>query len=42
MSGVDDLVRLLTEDQVGRATELTLLRGTELKRLPVMPVERRA
>ena len=42
MSGVDDLVRLLTEDQVGRATELTLLRGTELKRLPVLPVERRS
>jgi len=42
VSGVDDLVRLLTEDQVGRATELTLLRGTELKRLPVLPVERRS
>ena len=42
MIGVDDLVRLLTEDQVGQATELTLLRGTELKRLTVLPVERRA
>ncbi len=39
--GVDDLVRLLTEDQVGRATELLLLRGAELKRLVVFPAERR-
>ena len=41
VGGVDDLVRLLTEDRVGRATELALLRGTELKRLPVVPEERK-
>jgi S1-C subfamily serine protease len=40
VGGVDDLVRLLTEDRVGRPTELALLRGTELKRLAVIPVER--
>ena len=40
VSGVDDLVRLLTEEQVGRATEMLLLRGVELKRLPLVPAER--
>jgi len=42
VGGVDDLVRLLTEDRVGRATGLLLLRGTELKRISVVPAERPA
>ena len=40
VGGVDDLVRMLTEDQVGRPTELAFLRRTELKRLSVVPMER--
>ena len=40
VGGVDDLVRMLTEDRVGRPTELALLRRTELKRLSVVPMER--
>jgi S1-C subfamily serine protease len=40
VAGVDDLVRLLTDERVGRATEVALLRGVELKRLIVLPVER--
>jgi S1-C subfamily serine protease len=40
VEGVDDLVRLLTEDRVGRATELSLLRGVEMKRVAVVPLER--
>ena len=40
VGGVDDLVRLLTEEQVGRPTEAAILRGVELKRLSVVPVER--
>jgi S1-C subfamily serine protease len=42
VAGVDDLVRLLTDERVGRATEVALLRGVELKRLSVLPVERRS
>ncbi len=41
VGGVDDLVRLLTEEQVGRPTEAAILRGVDLKRLSVVPVERR-
>ena len=40
VGGVDDLVRMLTEDRVGRSTELALLRRTELKRIAVVPMER--
>jgi S1-C subfamily serine protease len=40
VGGVDDLVRLLTEDRVGRPAQLALLRGVELKNLPVVPIER--
>jgi S1-C subfamily serine protease len=40
VGGVDDLVRLLTEEQVGRPTEAAVLRGVDLKRLSVVPVER--
>jgi S1-C subfamily serine protease len=42
VEGVDDLVRLLTEERVGRPTELALLRGVELRRLTVIPAERRS
>jgi S1-C subfamily serine protease len=40
LRGVDDLVRLLTEEQVGRPTAITLLRGVELKQSTVVPAER--
>jgi hypothetical protein len=42
VGGVDDLVRVLTEEQVGRPTEVRLLRGAELKVLTVLPDEKRA
>jgi len=40
VAGVDDLVRLLTEERVGQPTDLTLLRGVELKQIVVAPAER--
>ena len=40
VGGVDNLVRLLTEEQVGRPTEAAVLRGVDLKRFSVVPVER--
>jgi S1-C subfamily serine protease len=40
VGGVDDLVRLLTDEQVGRPTEAAILRGVDLRRLSVIPVER--
>lgn len=42
LAGVDDLVRLLTEERVGQPTALTLLRGVEKKTLTVVPAERTA
>lgn len=38
--GVDDLVRRLTEERIGREAILTVLRGAELRRLAVRPTER--
>jgi S1-C subfamily serine protease len=38
VSTVDDLHRLLTEDEVGKASELTVIRGTEKLHLPIVPV----
>ena len=40
VAGVDDLVRLLTDERVGRPTTLTFLRGVELKQVSVAPAER--
>ena len=40
VAGVDDLVRLLTEEKVGQPAALTLLRGAELKQIAVVPAER--
>ena len=40
LAGVDDLVRLLTEERVGQPTSLTLLRGVEKKTVMVIPAER--
>jgi S1-C subfamily serine protease len=40
VAGVDDLVRLLTEERVGKPTMLAFLRGVELKQLSVLPAER--
>jgi S1-C subfamily serine protease len=39
ISGIDDLHRLLTEQQVGVASGLILLRGAEKKQLSIVPVE---
>jgi S1-C subfamily serine protease len=41
LAGVDDLVRLLTEEKVGQPTPFTLLRGVEMKNVVVIPAERR-
>jgi S1-C subfamily serine protease len=40
--GVDDLHRILTEEQVGIATRMTLLRGTAKLELEVVPTEAKA
>ena len=37
VTGIDDLHRLLTADQIGRATSLTILRGTEKLSVDVQP-----
>ncbi len=37
VSGIDDLHRLLTENQVGVKSVLTIIRGTELKKLDIYP-----
>jgi S1-C subfamily serine protease len=39
--GIDDLLRLLTEDRVGIAVPLTVIRGTERQQLAVTPTESR-
>ena len=41
VSTVDDLHRLLTEEQVGKASELMVIRGTERLHLPVIPASAR-
>jgi S1-C subfamily serine protease len=42
VSSVDDLHRLLSEEQVGRRTELTVIRLTEKLALPIVPTPMRA
>jgi len=42
IEGVDDLHRLLVEASVGASTEVTYLRGVELRRATVKPKERPA
>ena len=37
IAGIDDLHRLLTEEQIGKAAELTVIRRTEKLALPVVP-----
>src|SRR2546423_1588172 len=37
ISSVDDLHRILTEEQIGKASELTVIRRTEKLALPVVP-----
>ena len=37
VSSVDDLHRILTEEQIGKASELTVIRRTEKLALPVVP-----
>src|SRR5262245_2466560 len=41
VTGIDDLQRALTEEQIGRATPMTVLRGTERLRVIVVPWEDR-
>jgi S1-C subfamily serine protease len=41
VSGVDDLHRLLTEERIGTAVTLTILRGVERRTLTVVPAESR-
>jgi S1-C subfamily serine protease len=38
--GIDDLHRLLTEERIGSAVEVDVLRGTERKSIPVVPEEK--
>lgn len=40
VTGVDDLLKLLTGDQVGRAVVISVLRGGELRTFEAVPVER--
>ena len=39
VGGIDDLQRLLTEEQIGLASTLVVLRGTEKRTLPIHPLE---
>jgi S1-C subfamily serine protease len=41
VAGIDDLHRLLTEDKVGTAVPLTILRGVDKLTLTVTPAESR-
>ncbi|HEX9462487.1 MAG TPA: trypsin-like peptidase domain-containing protein [Alphaproteobacteria bacterium] len=40
VTGVDDLLRLLSDDQVGRAVAVSVLRQAELREIEVTPAER--
>jgi S1-C subfamily serine protease len=39
VEGIDDLHRLLTDEQVGVAAELTIIRHTEKLMCPIIPAE---
>ena len=39
IKGIDDLHRLLTEEQVGQSVELGILRGTQMLTLDLVPSE---
>ena len=41
IKGLDELQRALSEERVGAATPLTVLRGTEKLQLSIVPGERR-
>jgi hypothetical protein len=41
IAGIDDLHRCLTEQQVGVASSLRVLRGVELLTLTIVPIESR-
>ena len=40
VTGADDLVRLLGGDRIGIETPLSVIAGSELKQVVVMPAER--
>ena len=40
VQGIDDLLRLLTEDRIGVTCEVKLLRGTETRTLSIQPTEK--
>jgi len=42
VTGIDDLHRLLTEERIGVAAALTLLRGAERRQMIIVPLEKRA
>jgi S1-C subfamily serine protease len=42
VTGVDDLVRLLTAERIGRAMSLTVIRAGRLEQLAIVPVEQEA
>lgn len=42
VTGVDDLVRVLTAERIGRAMSLTVIRAGRLEQLAVVPVEKAA
>jgi S1-C subfamily serine protease len=41
VSGIDDLLRLLTEDRVGVPVPVVVIRGSEKRNLAVTPAESR-
>jgi len=42
ITGVDDLLRRLTGEHVGRSLDISIIRGTEMKQITVVPAERKA
>jgi hypothetical protein len=41
VTGADDLIRLLAGDKIGRSVEVMTLRNGELRRVSLMPGERK-
>ncbi|MBX2805583.1 MAG: trypsin-like peptidase domain-containing protein [Hyphomicrobiales bacterium] len=40
VGGADDFIRLMSGDRIGASTSITVLSGTEMRTLTVMPIER--
>jgi S1-C subfamily serine protease len=41
VGGIDDLLRLLTEDRVGTTVPVSVIRGTSMQALEIIPAESR-